>query len=95
MDAIITGLRDALVAFGTWELNGLLAILYTAWEHGAALLAAGAFAILLFWTPPGRRAWECGDDHASAVAHRRSCSRARRPRVRPGAARRGGRSRRL
>jgi hypothetical protein len=55
MDAIITGLRNALVAFGTWELNGLLAILYTAWEHGAALMAAGAFAVLLFWTPPGRR----------------------------------------
>ena len=48
-------LRNALVAFGTWELNGLLAILYTAWERGAALMAAGAFAVLLFWTPPGRR----------------------------------------
>jgi len=55
MDAIITALRDALLAFGAWELNGLLAILYTAWEHGAALMAAGAFAALLFWTPPGRQ----------------------------------------
>ncbi len=55
MDAFITALRAALVDFGTWELNGLLAILYTAWEHAAALAAAGALAALLFWTPPGRR----------------------------------------
>ena len=55
MDAIITAIREALVAFGAWELNGLLAIVYTAWEHAAALVAAGAYAALLFWTPPGRR----------------------------------------
>ena len=55
MDAIIRTIRDALLGFGTWELNGLLAILYTVWEHGAALAAAGAFVALLFWTPPGRR----------------------------------------
>ncbi len=42
MDAIIIALRDALVAFGAWELNGLLAIMYTAWEHAAALVAAAA-----------------------------------------------------
>lgn len=55
MDAIITAIRDALVALGVWELNGLLALLYTAWEHLAALVTAGAFAALLWWTPPGRR----------------------------------------
>ena len=52
---IITALGDALRTLATWELNGLLALLYTAWEHLAALVTAGAFAGLLWWTPPGRR----------------------------------------
>jgi hypothetical protein len=55
MDHIITAIRDALVAFGIWELNGLLSLLYTAWEHLTALVTAAAFAGLLWWTPPGRR----------------------------------------
>ena len=42
MDSFIGSLRDTLLAFGTLELNGLLALLYTAWQHGAALAAAGA-----------------------------------------------------
>ena len=65
MDAFITALRVALVAFGTWELNGLLAILYTAWEHAAALAAAGAFAAMLFWTPPGRQSASAVRDQIS------------------------------
>jgi len=55
MSDIITALGDALRTLATWELNGLLALLYTAWEHLAALVTAGAFAGLLWWTPPGRR----------------------------------------
>ncbi len=55
MSEIITAIREALVAVGAWELNGLLALLYTAWEHLAALVTAGAFAALLWGTPPGRR----------------------------------------
>lgn len=55
MDHFITALRDALIAFGAWELNGLLAIVYTVWEHVAAPVAAAAYGALLFWTPPGRR----------------------------------------
>ena len=55
MSEIITALGDALRTVATWELNGLLALLYTAWEHFAALVTAGAFAAMLWWTPPGRR----------------------------------------
>jgi hypothetical protein len=55
MSDIITALGDALRTLATWELNGLLALLYTAWAHAAALSAAGAWAALLWWTPPGRR----------------------------------------
>lgn len=65
MDSFIGSLRDALLALGTWELNGLLALLYTAWQHGAALAAAGAFAALLFWTPPGRRSTHAVRDQLS------------------------------
>lgn len=55
MDAFIHTLRETLRAVALWELNGLLALLYTAWAHAAALVAAGAWAALLWWTPPGRR----------------------------------------
>ena len=44
MDDIIHALGDALRTLATWELNGLLALLYTAWEHLAALVTAAAFA---------------------------------------------------
>ena len=55
MDAFIHTLREALRATAIWELNGLLALLYTAWAHVAALIAASAWVALLWWTPPGRR----------------------------------------
>jgi len=55
LDAFIQTLREGLRAAAIWELNGLLALLYTAWAHVAALSAAGAWAALLWWTPPGRR----------------------------------------
>jgi hypothetical protein len=60
LDAIIHALGDALRTVATWELNGLLALLYTAWEHCAALVTAGAFAGLLWWTPAGRRSASSG-----------------------------------
>jgi hypothetical protein len=65
MDGIIHTLREALRAAAIWELNGLLALLYTAWAHLPALITAGAWAALLWprlvvpqrgpWSPPGRR----------------------------------------
>jgi hypothetical protein len=55
LDAFIHTLREGLRAAAIWELNGLLALLYTAWAHLPALIAAGAWAALLWWTPPGRR----------------------------------------
>jgi hypothetical protein len=55
MDGIIHTLREALRAAAIWELNGLLALLYTAWVHLPALITAGAWAALLWWMPPGRR----------------------------------------
>ena len=55
MDALIHTLREALRAAALWELNGLLALLYTAWAHLPALITAGAWAALLWWTPAGRR----------------------------------------
>jgi len=51
MDQVITALRTAL----TWELNGLLALLYVAWEHVALLITAGACGWLLWGLPVGRR----------------------------------------
>lgn len=60
MDAIIHATGSALRTAATWELNGLLALLYTAWENIAALVTAGAFAGLLWWTPPGRRPAQSG-----------------------------------
>jgi hypothetical protein len=58
MDAIL----DAIRTLAIWEANGFLALAYAAWEHIAALLVAGAFAALLFWTPPGRRGAHPGQD---------------------------------
>ncbi len=55
MDAFIHALGQALRSAAIWELNGLLALLYTAWAHLAALVTAAAFAGLLWWTTPGRR----------------------------------------
>jgi hypothetical protein len=55
MDHIVTTLGETLRTLATWELNGLFALLYTAWGRLAALVTAGAFAGLLWWTPPGRR----------------------------------------
>lgn len=60
MDAIIHATGNALRTAATWELNGLLALLYTAWEHIVALVTAGAFASLLWWTPPERRSVQPG-----------------------------------
>lgn len=60
MDDIIHALGAALRTAAIWELNGLLALLYTAWAHFAALVTAGAFASLLWWTPPGRRSAHLG-----------------------------------
>jgi len=51
MNPLITALRTAL----TWELNGLLALLYVAWEHVALLVTAGACGWLLWGLPEGRR----------------------------------------
>jgi hypothetical protein len=51
MDQVITALRTAL----TWELNGLLALLYVAWEHVALLITAGACGWLLWGLPAGHR----------------------------------------
>ncbi len=55
MDAFTHTLREALRAAALWELNGMLALVYTAWAHLAALITAGAWAALLWWTPAGRR----------------------------------------
>lgn len=52
---MIAYLVDALRTVLIWELNGLLAILYVLWEHGAALIAVAACTALLWWTPPGRQ----------------------------------------
>jgi hypothetical protein len=60
MDGIIHTIGEALRTLATWEFNGLLALLYTAWEHLAALVTAAAFAGLLWWTPPGRRSAQPG-----------------------------------
>ena len=54
MDAIITTIGEALRAAAIWELNGVLGLAYTAWRHLPALIAAGAFAALLWLTPAGR-----------------------------------------
>ena len=51
MQTVGTALRTAL----TWELNGLLALLYVAWEHVALLVTAGACGWLLWGLPEGRR----------------------------------------
>jgi len=51
MNPLITTLRTAL----TWELNGLLALLYVAREHVALLVTAGACGWLLWGLPEGRR----------------------------------------
>ncbi|GAB4513510.1 MAG: hypothetical protein Kow0047_25160 [Anaerolineae bacterium] len=50
----------AIRLFGIWELNGLLAILYVAWEHAAGLLVAAAFAALLKRAPQAHRPWGAG-----------------------------------
>ena len=65
MDAIIRAIGDALRTGAIWELNGCLALLYTAWAHLAALVVAGAWAALLWWTPPGQRRANPGPDQLS------------------------------
>ncbi|OQA41260.1 MAG: hypothetical protein BWY52_02628 [Chloroflexi bacterium ADurb.Bin325] len=65
MNDIIIALRDALRTALIWELNGLLALVYTAWAHLAALATAGAYTALLFWTPPGRRSAHAVQDQLS------------------------------
>ena len=48
MESIIDTGREALRTAAMWELNGLLALLYTAWAHLPALIAAGAWLALLW-----------------------------------------------
>ncbi len=56
MNDIITTISDALRAAAIWELNGWLALLYTAWLQLAALITAAACAGLLWWQPSGHPA---------------------------------------
>jgi len=55
MNDTITAIGAALRTALTWELNGLLALLYVAWEHVALLVTAGACGWLLWGLPEGRR----------------------------------------
>lgn len=55
MNDIIIALGDTLRAALIWELNGLLALLYAAWGHGALLVTAGACGWLLWGLPEGGR----------------------------------------
>lgn len=55
MNDTITAIGDALRAALTWELNGLLVLLYVAWAHVALLVTAAACGWLLWGLPEGRR----------------------------------------
>ncbi len=55
MNDTITAIGDALRAALTWELNGLLVLIYTAWAHVALLVTAAACGWLLWGLPEGRR----------------------------------------
>ena len=55
MNDTITAIGEALRTALTWELNGLLALLYVAWEHVALLVTAAACGWLLWGLPEGRR----------------------------------------
>ena len=55
MGDILRAIGEGLRAAALWELNGWLALLYTAGGHVLALLTAAAYAALLWLTPPGRR----------------------------------------
>ena len=55
MNDTITVISDALRAALTWELNGLLALIYVAWAHVALLVTAAACGWLLWGLPEGRR----------------------------------------
>jgi hypothetical protein len=47
VDAVLGGLRT----FALWEINALLALVYVAWEHVAALVTIGAMTVLLRGVP--------------------------------------------
>ncbi len=55
MTNVLHAIGEALRSAALWEVNCWLALGYTAWAHVLALLAAAAYAALLWLTPPGRR----------------------------------------
>lgn len=55
MNDTITAIGAALRTALTWELNGLLVLVYTAWAHVALLVTAAACGWLLWGLPEGRR----------------------------------------
>ena len=65
MGDILRTIGEGLRAAALWELNGWLALLYTAGGPVLALLTAAAYAALLWLTPPGRRHANAARDQLS------------------------------
>ena len=53
MDAI----KEALTHLLIYEANGFLALTYVLWEHGAAIVTAGAMSYLILGAPAAQRTW--------------------------------------
>jgi hypothetical protein len=60
MSEVLDNLQYLLRTAAIYELNGLLALLYVLWEHGAALVAATGCLYLLFHAPGVQRPWITG-----------------------------------
>lgn len=68
MNEFLANLQHGLRTLGIWELNGFLALLYVAWEHTAALVAALGLAGLLWGSPATQRGWILGAGLAVVAA---------------------------
>jgi hypothetical protein len=57
MNEFLANLQHGLRTLGIWEINGLFALLYVAWEHAPAMVAALGLAGLLWRSPATQRGW--------------------------------------
>lgn len=57
MDELITTAREILATAALYEVNGILVLLYVAWEHILAIITGSAFVALLAPAPEEQRPW--------------------------------------